>query len=570
MSLKKNDKQIKKWLVRSNGELLGPYSYNEIAEHLQNGNLIDDDEICQPFGRYCQISLEPHFSKLREEMMDSTIERTNLSLNDKTRTVSINNTITDTDVLDVGNFDKTDPEFVLPEELIKGESKKAEKRFGSNIEREVEKKISSYRKYLWVTVVAFILISGVFFLIKNSVFKSKINNFENLANKGWDSYQVGDYEGAWSFLSQADVLIPNQSEILVKLSPLRMILKGERVAARRELESLLASKRGRQVAVEVYTALGLLYMESNDWEQAENQLLKALSINGNFTSALLNKMMLNFHQKQWRNLKTSSKEVMEVGESSLLSYFISGWGYLKEYKKNLQGKERGKILLRANQALKIVTDQLNPYRAPAFLLKAYSAILGNTKKEGRFLRGFLDALGDSPQNYYRDILVYKSDIDWIDLFDECKFVSENLLRKSRQRALYSLCLVLSQREHEATKFIDEAVFMAPKDGFVQTIRAFYLRRTGQDGEAISSGRVAQKSKKYALPFLIEGSICAERNKLKCAKSRWQEALKINSRLLPAYMGLLKTSKRKKYWIEKIEKLYPNYLPLYRYRGGKSL
>ena len=563
--LNKKINKDKKWLVRSNWEFFGPFTQEEVETHLRNHFFSGYDEICLPTKRYSYIRLVPEFLKIIRE--NSKVSK---GIGENTNTLDIEESaVTETHSISLakenseGGSNKNQNPIAPPSPL--GSTQRVEVTPTPPPKSDLPK-----TKRLVViiggVVCLLLMLLAAAFIGKRYFLNTKPSiSIERLKQKGLEAYDVGDYKQAKKLLSQVDLEKPNLPEVLLRLSALRMDTKDEQAQTQKTLESLAGTKQDPVFSAQVQTLLALFYMKKGYWKKAESFLEKAEKLDPSLLSIFLNRAMMALNRSLWKELETNAQTAINLGDTTGLSEFVLGWGYLKQYLKTKKNKKADKsFLVKAEQKLLSVSSRPNRYRSFAYLLLIHIGTLKNSGGADLFFAGFLNSLGDKTENYYRDILVFNSSIGWRELNFECLSAAQGLAKESWQRAFHALCLTLIKRKGDRGVFLEEAKLLDPQDNFVKVIWTFFLKQKGDDEKALLSVKEVQKQKKYALPFLIEAQICFKKKDHACAQKAWQRSLELDRESLPAHMGLLMLDRDNKEMSGQITNIYPKYLPLYRH------
>lgn len=369
MYLEKNSE--KKWLIKSEGKILGPYTFDQVTDLIRKKQLSLIDEIRDPETRWLYVRENPEFKNIVEEMrkeIDARQESTKTYQSvsktiDESLMVPENDSNKYTDI----SFDNKDFSNVQDVDIVKeilnnaaeyppNRSEKA-RVYGIKTDAAVQKKISLFSgKVVAVTAVAMVLVLGGFFgygymqkrLIKQQEEELAIN------------VRKLKFQGLYQKAAEAFGGLPNnvQRRILPDLLDIYPILKKTNVVSRDEFsylqeQSLSHSQRASLEQINFLNAL-----ESSNYSLAQEALVKATALDA---------------------------ASMVIKENQALLYLARGQ-HLDAFNlfKNLFNQERlGRYLLGMTQAYHAMSSVEKSQQSAELssLLEKYTSVYYDYKKE---------------------------------------------------------------------------------------------------------------------------------------------------------------------------------------------
>src|SRR5690606_30918502 len=193
----------KDWLIKSSGEIKGPYTFSEIAEAIASREIILVDEISFKFSRWKYLREEEAFDAVIAEIKNQEYTK-----GEKTFTNSATDTLTEDLSKEILNFSSNDQLLSSVEEHLKEEETRANdqreqirvkkereaheaqvKNYA--LEAEIQKKSSSGVWFFRVVVVLLIVgaFGAMFFMGK----KEKKLSYDDIKQIAYDNINYGNY-----------------------------------------------------------------------------------------------------------------------------------------------------------------------------------------------------------------------------------------------------------------------------------------------------------------------------------------------------------------------------------------
>lgn len=338
--------QGKKWLIKSNSKLLGPFTADQIEELLRKKQISLIDEIRDMESRWQYLRENKFFSKAIEQVrkeIDSKSEATKTvqttTQQSPTQTSSVvNNTAIHTQTKSFTDIELTETEAeIISEEKMPAEFNKvpdsmkvtgSKKTAYQNFVFEGDQKIVAVKRNIsqkiWlniliVVVVAFISAFGYYYYQKISLYKAETrltSLFKKYKIQELDDQAIDSFVNLPSDLQ--DKVLPEAIEYFPKFESMGVL----------NVNNLLTKLKNYTLTPEEKVNLNLVnflnYYHQQKYDQAEEELIKARTI---LPASLLvkeNYAILNFMNKKYMESFLQFKELYEkekLGRYLLGSFF---------------------------------------------------------------------------------------------------------------------------------------------------------------------------------------------------------------------------------------------------------
>lgn len=307
MNLDKNLE--KKWLVKSENKILGPYSFDQIIDILRKKQISLIDEIRDPETRWLYVRENPLFKNIVEEMrneIDSRTESTKTFQSSTSKSVeeTLFKTKTDfnefTDVnIEAKEITTTREVFLKPLEKANPQLTEKAKVYGFSTDERIQKKIGVFsNKLLTISVVVFVLalssVFGYIYIQKRNVIKQE---------EEW-ALQIKKYKYLGLYQKAVDVFakLPaaNQRLLIPDLLEIYPLLESTGLVSAEDIK-VLKSEAG--LSPEQRAKIEIIYfwlaMQQQNYGQAQEYLIKATTLMPLSLLIKENEALLNFKKGQF-------------------------------------------------------------------------------------------------------------------------------------------------------------------------------------------------------------------------------------------------------------------------------
>ena len=518
-----NQNKEKKWLLKNNNQITGPFSELEIKNKIVKGHISLFTSICEPGQEFWSfIASYPEFSSPTDRYQITQFTKTLGS--DFIKALSLYEA-TKTDKRFITGPPSPNSDEELPYKIIneipelKGFTAKKKKK----------------SQIFWITgsftIFAIICVSLIFFKKHTTPHKEgKLTNFQD----GHAYFLAGDYSKAMQIFKKKE-----------KKNQLTSIDKSALQILKLQLED--DTSQGEKI---INTNTSIYYTSPE-----EKKIIEALIQlkNGNLKSA----------EQSFNNLLTTKNQSEKIQAAALanlalLSVRNGKCDFFKENKKNIQLQHTNLIqfafsmcLLKdknlsthqqliVKDTLQQITNTPKDYYQEALLGLVYM----NYKKEDPTISVMIKNLLDSnpylTENHLYSIFVDRTIYSWPQLLPLCEKIYSTQKNNKLFISFYSYCLVRSKKYELAQQYIKQANSIDPKDVLVKSIHAYITNIINlKDHSALILGDAIQsnKDKKYMLPYILQARFCEKTADWECAIKYWSLILNDTPNSLPGLGGL---------------------------------
>ena len=302
----------KKWLVKSDSKILGPYSFEQMEELLLRRQIALIDEVRDMDRRWLYIREIPEFKEMVESVrkkLESTVEATKTLQTSTTQTEHLTQTNTqETEAISLlpevsteVQIEPIDISFTETEPIKVEKKKKSKMTFVSTADPSVQKEIKNYGKYIaWGIIGVFILSVVVFFSIQgyqkaaqDKAEKSQLILLRKYAIQGLDKKAIEIYQK-----------LPEKMQAQAIHELLGVLPLMETMGLVRVNDEIEKIKLAGKLSVEQKAKLELIRftqaMSAGDLKAAEKYLLQAKDIDPGSSYVLESEAQLFYQQKNYK------------------------------------------------------------------------------------------------------------------------------------------------------------------------------------------------------------------------------------------------------------------------------
>lgn len=478
----------RKYLIRSSGEVLGPYNKQEVIALIKKSKISIFDEVAEPFKIWMYLENHSEFKKIVQSMNIQT--RLTNFLTQVSHRISISKTKTkeNTDAKEenLSQTQKTIPEdvsFNLVPEATQTSMKsklKVRKKISSQKapvlslpdkqEEKLEKKIGFLVRSGWRLIIlcSFLVAGGILYKISYVPIKKKNQIIKELNTTGKKYYKSGDFNRALPFFERAADYLTQEE----KFSYAALLLQNNQP----ERSSLIRggitdpAVRGRADWI-LLEGLGDFY--SRRYSKAEKSFQNVILKNNKQTlnQALLNLALLKLESRQYNELINEIKELLDRS-------FDRGmiW-YLKALYFAALGKSSDlENYLIDNLGLEDTNSPLSiEFKQELLFLLAYAYMKnGKTEEQNSVVQKLLNQDPYFIEEYYYSPLIAKNKLNWRLLYPYCNEILNANPERSLIQALYSLCLIKTNQAEEAKPLLEKIKSQEPENALFLSLYAYLL------------------------------------------------------------------------------------------------
>ena len=524
---------VKKYLIRSSGCILGPYSKKEVEELIKERSLSVNDEVIEPCSIAFYLQDHPDFSGFIQSMSKDRLVNfvTNLSgkistsITRKTVKVGSEDTQTITKPLsqeEEGLSQVEDADFKFIEKKPQQQGKSIKYKTVKESEQITRRKVQVVVKRFWYFIIACSLFIAGLIIFKEVVspYQKKKSLLERVQKEGINYYNSGNYEQSFKIFkegSEKNILNVEEKKILLNL----LIQKREIGKA----EILLREIEGSLSQSDIYLIKGLIAFSENSYSQSEKFFLKVT--NDDKDISFLNLILLKWVQKDY-------EEVLKGTEGMLLKGFERGIiFYLKNFSLIKMGAGKNQIKNFINNNL----ENSPEYYQELTLLLAYLYIEeNNLDKIEQLVTNILDWDPYFYKEYNYDSLILVDALDWSFLFSYCEKLFEFNKDSHLLTALYGLCNLKVGSNAKGFQYIEKSRNQTPENDLTLSLFAYSLMQKGSSSKAeVLLNQV--KNSSYKLPYILMARFFEQEEEWDFALTYWEKLLKIDPYHLSALGGM---------------------------------
>lgn len=527
------------WLVKSSTKILGPFTREEVMVLLTRRQITIIDEVRQPEGRWNYIRENRFFKEVvkslryeqdhsKEDTMTSTATIGTVTLT-KTEAPTIVDDFTPTPVTPTsrpptpaatGALKDVTPVNGGAAPRPPNNTAGATKSFGTLADQRVQSKIQKQnhllRGILFAITAMAVLFISFSFLRKER--KSDLN-YDQLLSSALRYKEMGLYQLSLQNYKNAAAIREPDLESQFQMAFLlinedRQSLNGRRVIER----ALLQEGRTRGEIINGHLGLALSYMMEGDLRQAEEYLQKTMGYDANNMTAKVNQAIILL-KKGTYSQALRAFEALSNPESPVYPLVLLC--------KSMALIEVSKTQPESEQLLKAVADIKTYVGQSHFLRKELSLLMIYLNQLAQDSSGVSDAISiflEEPtalsRLYARDMGVDWRNSEWDYLERYCAELYGTGKGPVSMKAVRAVCLIESNRDMEAVKFLDESLAQGPNQLASLQAQATYLWKLGRVKEA---QLLFQNTdfRQNRLSLYVEGEACLKSKDLACAEAAYK-------------------------------------------------
>lgn len=530
------------WLIKSANRVMGPFKLNEVIVGLQLKHFTIMDEISPPFGRWVLIRDELALQSAVKEIRSRPETSENTATLTHTLSSSMNVSLSIKEAIE-----KNNPKVLGKLKLVTSSG-------------EIKSKSKSTFAFFGGALV--VLVAGflAYFNVNRVKQKDSLQEILNTVNQ---FKTQGFYDRAFSLLSKAKLTERSNPLVDLDLALFQVVLQNQNTMGRKNIEKLLPQLESKEAKVMATMGMALSYLNDNDYKNAGELIKKALTIDPNYSPALIDRAIIDF--------VNGNPDLAEQNFEPVMNLTNNGVVVLGSTMASIEVNRKG---LMPKRILPVLVQMLDDYlknnfdlQQEAYLLKAYIyTVLGKTQNKIEEVTSLLNSDLESGQGHRIELLVDRSFMNWKNLLPYCQTIvesdSNNLLFKS----LLAYCYSKAGQDLDAKKVILEAESEAPRNPNIAAIKAYIMKLLGQDSESQASLGVALSDRRILSAWLLKSKFCEKENNDSCIQEALTQLMNVNPRSLPLYVGMAKLELKKGNkknaldWIQRGQSLSQTYMP----------
>jgi len=532
-----NAQLARNWLVKSSTKILGPFTREEVMVLLTRRQITIIDEVRQPEGRWNYIRDNRYFKEVvkslryeqdhsREDTMTSTATIGSVTIT-KTENPTIADEFTPTPVTPAKappqGKQKPNLKDVTPANETatpRQHNGAATKSFGTLSDQRVQNKIQKQNVFLRgiLFAIAAVAIGFVGFTYLRKDKKSDLN-YDQLIASALRYKEMGLYDlSLQNYKKAAGIREPDLESqfqmVFLLINEDRQSLNGRRVIER----ALLKEGRTRNEIINAHLGMALSYMMEGDLRQAEEYLQKTLSYDPNHEIAKINQAVILLKKGNYAQALKSFEALDKPDTPTYPLVLLCKAMALVEVSKNQPDKE---MITQTVNDINTYSGKSHFLRKELSLLMIYlNQLIQDQKGVQEAINVFLEEPHNLSRLYTRDQGVDWRNSEWDFLERYCSELFSSGKGPASMKAVRAVCLIESNRDMEAVKFLDQSMAQGPKQLTSLQAQAQYLSKLGRLNEAQLLFQNTE-FKQDRLALYVQGDSCLRSKDLSCAETAYK-------------------------------------------------
>ena len=553
-----------KFLIKSSGEILGPYSKEELITLIKKGKISIFDEVTEPFKIW--IFLENHidFKKAVQSMNIQTRLTNFLTQISTGGSLSKSKPKDKIKTADTKSFTQTQKDlpqevsFNLISESDQTQTKTAKKISVQRVDnphlkqhKTIEQKEEKLRKkfgflvgFTWKLIILASVLILAFLLYKISYIpiKRKKEIIKELNLKGKNYYDAGNFKKAFPFFEKAQSYLTNEE----KFSFAILLLHNNQLEKANLIKKEITDPALLQK--ETWTLFeGLSYFYSRKYSEAERSFQNVILKNNKETmnQALLNLALLKLETRQYNEFINETKQLLKRSFQRGIMWYLEALSFLKE--DNLPKLEYYLLnrlgLAETSSNLQAKKPFIIEYRQELLFLLAYTYMKkGNTTEKHITIKRLLNQDPYFIEEYGYSPFIAKNKLNWTLLYPYCNEMFNVNPKESLTQALYGLCLIKTNQRKKAGIYIEKVRSQEPENSLFIALYAYLLmvekEKTQKIEQVFSLINYESKStRENNLPFIIKARFFEQSEYWDSALLVWKDLIGKDMNHISALTGI---------------------------------
>lgn len=550
----------KKFLLRSAGQITGPFNKKEVMSQIRRGVVSVDDEVAEPFGIWWYLQDHQDFREgVRSMSIQTRLINFVTSVSGKLSssspgTKTSSGTITDTETLEstkstvsstgktpILKLDTDKKQFAKEVQVKAANSIKTpvlpRREYIARRDREeiLRKKVGAWIGIIWKIVVFSALAIGAYVFyeeIFTPMRKTQVTMNELKIN-GLKFYKAGQYDKALFYFEKAysrNILQDGEKLLLASL-----FLKDRKW----QRSSLILDELSGGVVTQTadwFLLNGLISLAQKDFSTAESHFRKVLEKKPQL--ALMNLAILKWKTGDYKQSLLYLEQLQKIPYERDIVFYLKALNFLAQNQNSdLIGYINKELLLEQNNAL------VKEYKQELYLILAYSYMREQRAEE--LMRAVRNLLNEDPffyNNYQYSSFIARESLNWTYLFPYCEEIFNSNPKSGLLSALYGFCYLKTGQLQQGSRFIEQAKNRKPEDPFFLSIYAYLLMQKGEDLQLEQVlNAINYDTLKEPLPFIVKARFFEQRQDWVRALKTWRALLSLSDYHISGLVGVAVTS-----------------------------
>lgn len=569
-----------RWLVKSSGRILGPFTLEELIQHLRARTVSIIDEIRDPMTRWSFVREQPLLRDIVEQLRSEQEKHHDETQASFTAQISSTASVTE-NILQESEITPSPAPFLSEGSIagrpITGQEKnisdqKFSQIYGSPTEmlrRSKEQVKQSRRRILYVIIALFsaVLLFGIYYSNRKSIAaqSEKGHQYIKMAR---DQKRIGDYAKALEFLYKAKQLVTLSTDDHLLTAAFILQGSGSTVEAARELQAAGKNLDPRSERERLLLE-SLVSLKEQKWNEALTSLNLILSANPADDEALHNIAILEFYQGHFASSIQTIDHLIQKGYRHSELTILRAFNFFSLTNGAPNREQRDKLILQIENEVQS-SDELGFEKN--LLLSALYIDLGKLNEAEQSLKKMWLSDPFDSRNYVADLYLDHQIMSGERWGFVCQKVASTFAQAEFGQAINSICFWKLSDQTQALQSLDLARKKLSKSQILTAVQSLLFLQNNQLNEAKALLRL--QGDEY-LGLFAKGQVCRAESDWDCAEKSWSEILQKNDKNPMAINGLAEVYKQRgneagaAELIRKGFVLAPLYKPFIRTRGDQD-
>lgn len=572
-----------KWLVKSSGRLLGPWTIEAISEQIKSRNISVLDEVKEPEHRWLFIREHPLLTSAVRQVRD---EQANVIENTQSTFVTSGRTVTSSVTERLVQEGELTPNPAAGMVSVSGSEKTInQSQLGSNaygvlsdnrVRNKIDKSVGSWMWFVYgAGVMAFV--GALLFLRSQSGTKISSEESNEMFKVASELALRGDYQKSIDIVEKIEssrTLRPSENVLKAKL--LLAMDNPSEIEVVRIIENL---KIAPSNDVNIELLKGLVQSRLGKWREAQASYQLALEKGSMPEEVRLNLAASFFANselgKAWNYLRSPRNVQLKAYYQILKSLVVLNWDDPKTKMSVLESAFNEFRDFDRFEDKERYRNAGRDFRFERMVLLATLAMKSGKVEAAQDIRRRLIQINPTESRLYiKSPLLDWPVIGWTAVLAKCQ-----MLRDSGRpddpinRGVWSLCLAGAGDLVNSRNYLDEALKQFQGNLSLAGVDAFLLYSSGRKVEAERMASMHPNSDQVLLTW-VQALSCEEKLDSSCAERVWEQLKGLDQQEPRAYYGIARVAKDlgndSRYFSSSSQglKYAPNYRPLLQLTGGR--
>ncbi len=545
----------KKWLIKSAGLILGPFSIDDVIQHLKDQKISPTDEIRSPEGRWSfvrehrQLIEVIQFLKEQRKSSKEDTELINSATVTVTNTATNNGNLTSSITPEIFTAPKND---TLPDltahamEVLEAARTRVEAAasaapvYAFRSDQKIRNSLSKGRRrtaqVAWI-IFAVVLLGVLGFQLVKQKDSPKALGFEDYLRLAKSNKKVGQLDKALEFYRKAEAIRPLLPSNRLQMISLMMLVDNQNVQARQYLEQILPNYGDPGLKEEVEGYLALSYLREGQLDEAQRRYQILAQKNRKKESAKMNLMEISIIKGQFETAYENLTELLKAGfQEDTLTYYRT----LALYRSPSSAINDEKLSASLLDLRRYLTKTQDFKMETLMLIAAIQTKLGNTLDVGLTMKEILNMNPDLTRDHIHEDLIHREILEWKYLGEICDITLKNFPVSAYPMGLQALCSYQRSDMKLAMEQIEKARSQFSTEPILYGLQSFLLAKTGRNSEAAAIWKLSRADESDLL-ILVHARACMDQKDWACAETQWKKLLTKQNNSIEALHGLAKIS-----------------------------